>query len=478
MRYDLGGWDVVVVAGWSRLDSREQDDQEGAPWDLNRTTEDEVSRQTTFEIRVNSPTLGVRDFLGQRLGSIDFTSGFFFQRRVQDPTVVTGNLDENLLLLVQALNMLPDASNDVPRPPSKVETLTTRFEQTADEFSGYGEMSWSLSERWTFISGMRLDYTTKEATWNQYLTPQAVLLRVIADEFTDERSNEEFDYAPKVGVTFDWTDDLNLYATWSKGFQAGGFNTFSTVADPANRIIKPARVRSWEAGTKSRLLDGRAELNVGLFWMTMEDFQLFTLSPTPTSNFPVPRVVNVGRLRARGVEADSAWLPTEWLTVRGALGFNDAEYLSFPLGTCFSDHQGPGGFCELAGRPLEQAPHWDVSLTPSVRVPLATIPGLGAMLPAGLETIDLEQALSVQYTDNRYLNDSDDPRTRQPSYFFLSGSVGFANASQGWSLQFRVENMTDVRTANIAVEGTPASGIAWKSSMPPRVMYGRIRWDF
>jgi len=214
----------------------------------------------------------------------------------------------------------------------------------------------------------------------------------------------------------------------------------------------------------------------------MKDFQLFTIGTPPGAMLPVTQVLNVGKLRARGVEADSTWLPTDWLTLRGALGFNDATYLEFPIGNCMQDRQNTDGDsdsrCDLKGRPLEQAPHWDASVTPSIRLPLASIRGFGAILPSFLRDVDLMQALSVQWTDNRYLNDTDDPRTRQPSYFFLDGSVGFASTSQGWSLFFRVDNLTDVRVANTAYEAYPMGGGVFRAPLPPRLMYGGFRWQF
>ncbi|MGH2830200.1 MAG: TonB-dependent receptor, partial [Candidatus Binatia bacterium] len=312
--------------------------------------------------------------------------------------------------------------------------------------------------------------------------PPLLSLLGITDEYTDAQSNGELHLAPKGGLKFDWTEDTNFYATFAQGYQAGGFNNFSNSSDPITRVVDPALVDSWEAGTKMRLLGGIADLNLGLFWMTMEDFQLFTVAALPGEQLPVARVINVGELRARGFEMDSTWLPTDWLTVRGALGFNDTKYLEFPFGTCIGDTPNTDGDedarCDLAGQPLEQAPKWESSVTPSVHFPLTSIPGLGPMLPAFLKDVELTNALNVQYTDVRFLNDSNDPRTRQPSFFLLDASVGFGNPTQGWSLQFRAENLTDESYHNTAFEGVPAGGVIFKSPSPPRLVYGGFRWEF
>ena len=86
--------------------------------------------------------------------------------------------------------------------------------------------------------------------------------------------------------------------------------------------------------------------------------------------------------------------------------------------------------------------------------------------------------MSVQYTDVRFLNDTNDPRTRQPSHFLLDGSVGFANTEQGWSVHVRVENLTDEQVANVAYEALPAGGMIFKAPSPPRLVFGGFRWEF
>jgi outer membrane receptor protein involved in Fe transport len=488
-RYDLGGWGLNLAGGWSGLRSASSNDADGGPWPSTKVFVDETGDQTTGELRVTSPDLsgflGIGNLFGWPLGSSDFTSGFFYQRRTQSPTDAITTLDANLVLLLEAIDM--GAPVPPARPPSKFEFFTTDFDQTANELAGYGQMNWRFLDRWTLIGGMRVSHTAKEASWVQKVasedgSPSLLSLLGVVDSYVDAQSNGELHFAPKGGLKFDWSENLNFYGIWAEGYQAGGFNNFSNSSQPRTRVVDPAFVDSWEAGSKTKLLDGTAELNLSLFWMTMKDFQLFTVAALPGEQLPVSRVINVGRLRARGFEVDSTWLPTDWLTIRGALGFNDTKYLEFPFGTCIGDRPNTDGDgdprCDLAGRPLEQAPKWDTSFTTVVRIPLTSIPGLGPILPAFVKDVDLTNGLSVQYTDNRYLNDSDDPRTRQPSFFLLDGSIGFGSESRGWSLQLRVENLTDETYHNTSFEGVPANGVIWKGQSPPRHVFGGLRWEF
>ena len=478
--YDLGRWGLNLVAGWAELKSRTLDDADSTPTNLvDGTFTDETDRQTTFELRVDSPDLqgffGLGKLFGLPLGSTNFTSGFFFQQRTQHTNLIQPE-DGVLLLLAEALNQLPPDQPvpfaTKPPPDPEREFIENHFEQTANEFAGFGQMNWHFLDRWTLLYGMRLDDISKDVSAVQVV--HGTIISAVEASFNNPNlKDSEFHFSPKVGMKYDPTETIDFYWNWSTNFQAGGFNNFSTSADPQRLVIKPANVTDYEVGTKLRLLDGAAELNLGGFWMTLNNFQVFTLLPQP-NGIPAASVINVGELRARGVESDLTWLPTEWLTLRGSLGFNDTEYLIPPPGVCLADVTN----CNLKGKPFEQAPTWDVSVTPSVRVPLTWIPGLGAMLPALLREVALTSALTGQWTDHQFLDISDDARTRQPSFFRVDGSVGFANASQGWSLGFRVENLTDERTANTAFAIPAFNGGVFKAPEAPRIMAAAIRWEF
>ncbi|MGH7820509.1 MAG: TonB-dependent receptor domain-containing protein, partial [Candidatus Binatia bacterium] len=168
-RYDLGGWGLNLVGGYSRLGSIANDDADSAPWPSTETSVDEVGDQTTAELRVSSPDLpgffGIRNLFGRTLGSTDFTSGLFYQRRTQSPTHTVSTLDVNLVLLLSAMTMGFPAPPE--RPPSKIESFTNDFDLTANEVAGYGQMNWRFLDRWTLIGGLRVSHTAKEADWVQ-----------------------------------------------------------------------------------------------------------------------------------------------------------------------------------------------------------------------------------------------------------------------------------------------------------------------
>ena len=99
-------------------------------------------------------------------------------------------------------------------------------------------------------------------------------------------------------------------------------------------------------------------------------------------------------------------------------------------------------------------------------------------LPAFASKIDLLGSLTTQYRDVQFLDEDDDPRTRQPSFFRLNGMLGFGNTDQGWSAGVSVENVTDVATSARIRELTFGPGKFVQTLDPPRLVFGWARYSF
>lgn len=140
-------------------------------------------------------------------------------------------------------------------------------------------------------------------------------------------------FAPRLIASYGVSDDVILNAQVSKGFRLGGIN------DPLNEPActpedlatfsgfdswKHETAWNYELGMKSKLLDGRASLDVSAYTMDIDDLQLIVTAGSCSSRL----VFNVPDARSRGLEAELSVTPDEHLDFAVSASFNDAELRS------------------------------------------------------------------------------------------------------------------------------------------------------
>ncbi|MFS0736736.1 TonB-dependent receptor [Sphingomonas sp. 1P06PA] len=139
-------------------------------------------------------------------------------------------------------------------------------------------------------------------------------------------------FTPKVTIDYRPTDELMVYATWSRGYRSGGFNgrgqTFNTATIPYN----PETVDSYEVGVKSEFLDRRVSLNLAGFYTDYKDIQQSTTVPLAVAPFNETLVTNAAGAKIKGLEADLTVRATSNLTIRGAAGYTDSKFQDFIIG--------------------------------------------------------------------------------------------------------------------------------------------------
>lgn len=135
-------------------------------------------------------------------------------------------------------------------------------------------------------------------------------------------------FSPKVGIKYEWNDDLMTFATWSRGFRSGGFNgraTSPTTIGP----FDPERADNFEVGVKSEWFDNRLQLNLNGFWTITHDLQQGFIRPSQGAGGQETVVANIGSVTNRGVELEWSTIPVEGLNIFGSVGFLDTNQKGF-----------------------------------------------------------------------------------------------------------------------------------------------------
>jgi iron complex outermembrane receptor protein len=206
-----------------------------------------------------------------------------------------------------------------------------------DSYAVYAEGTWKFTDRLSATAGLRYTEDEKDYTIVCADGPGGTSTCIPTTTGNTVRLDETYDeWTPKFGVDYQFNDAWMGYATVSKGFQAGGFQTlcFGNL-QCADDDYDPQKVWSYEAGTKADLLDDTVRLNAAVFYAAYEDIQQTVLTPVldgtgqPIPGFFTFPTDNVDDVDVWGIELETYWTPTEGLNVFGSLGYMDADDVSF-----------------------------------------------------------------------------------------------------------------------------------------------------
>jgi len=189
----------------------------------------------------------------------------------------------------------------------------SKNDQITEQYAAFGELGFSLTDRWTFTAGLR---------WFDHTRTREYFIQQPNGHFTAELAkaeNSTSDITKKLSLQYQIGDSAMVYALYSDGFRAGGRNVVrpGTVL-PAD--YDPDFLDNYELGLKSRWLGGQIAFNLTAFRMEWDDYQVEVTDPGPLF---VVVVTNVGDAEIDGVSAEfSARL---WESLE--LGFN-AQFLN------------------------------------------------------------------------------------------------------------------------------------------------------
>lgn len=194
----------------------------------------------------------------------------------------------------------------------------------------FGEISWRFREDWSVTAGARYTRDKRDFRRTEVLSigiPDPTLRCPAGtpppvDGTTCQIDKRFSETTPRIILSYDLSEDVMLYAGWSKGYSSGGFNQ-----DVAMRPFDPEISSNWEGGVKSLLFDRRLLLNLTAFHNTYENQQI-TVGRIVNSQ-PTADLINAQEATLYGLEGEfRAELP-DGFYVLGSFGILDGEYEEF-----------------------------------------------------------------------------------------------------------------------------------------------------
>jgi iron complex outermembrane recepter protein len=274
------------------------------------------------------------------------------------------------------------------------------------DFSGlYAFAEWNPRPAWRFELGGRLNRTDESR--------QASTLDFESQDLTSGESQREV-YRAGATVAASWTpwragpNDFRVYADYRNTYKPAAID-FGLDTDSG--ILKPETSDSYEVGAKSRVADGKVEIEVESFLL---NFRNLVVSQTIND---LPALVNAGRERFKGLEASLSVRLSHHTRVQLAYSYHDARFRDFVSDfgdgpTQVAGNRLPASAHSMAGAALTHAPHQ----------------GLNAHV-------------RVQWVGGRFLDEVNEAPV--PGYATISAGIGY-RASK-WEIRVDGRNLNDQR---------------------------------
>ena len=389
---------------------------------LDGTNQTEKYEQTSQEIRYTSP--GGED--------LDYIVGAYFQSADVDVTDYVP-LGSFLALAGPPVSMLVGTNWD------------RLYKQSSEMYSVFGQADINLEGNWRLTVGARYSNEDKDGSRNLTLdgtgtalagSPMlnvlwAAVLNVGPHNIASSRSESSFD--PMVRLSYDLSDNAQMYVSYTEGSKAGGFDIRGN-SIPGTPLVSSAG--GWEFEEENatniewgyKMKSDRASFDFTYFSTEYEDLQ--------TSVFDGVLGFKVGNAAAAeldGFEMQGRYLIAEGLEFYGSLASLNYEFTDWKNSQCaYGEVATNGIYCDRSGASVILAPED----TANAGFAYETVLSNNWVLDANL---------NVDYSSEYFITTNLDKNIKENGYSKVGLVLGLESSDGKWRLSLIGDNLTDER---------------------------------
>jgi iron complex outermembrane receptor protein len=363
LTWNFGGVTLTSITDYQHMHKRYGEDSDGSPILLVYYDTWQQYRQFSQEMRLNG-----------QVDRLRWIAGLYYL------DILTQDQVQNTLGAI------------LGGPVGTIYDIKTR------SWAGFAQGEWQISDHWTAILGGRV--TEDERTDNYLLyapTPQTVVTTFNTALYPDLAHRTWVLPSGKAEIDYKIDRDDMLYASINRGVKGGGFSQPAAVPPTSPNLLGfgPEKLTSYEVGSKSTFLEGRARFNADIFYYDYKDYQAYE-----QIGF-IQSIVNL-RSRIKGAEAELAVVPAKGLELQlGVAG----------LSTVIKNVTLPAG--QVADRVMPQAPKWSVNA--QARYQWSALDSTWS--------IEADAKADTPY----YFSSFNSPADREPGHTVANARVGYTN---------------------------------------------------
>lgn len=318
-----------------------------------------------------------------------------------------------------------------------VTNITREQEGNVRSLAAFGEATFEVTDGLSLVAGGRYTSDRKKIDYHAFSTTDAGAIPGFGfpGEVFASGGKTWNAFTPRVTVKYRPMQNVNLYATWAKGFKSGGFvdNAYRNPTIP----LEPEKAQNYEIGAKTRLFDNMLDFNVALFKQKTKNLQNFSGAGGIAHTYN-------GTLKMKGVEVESVLRPVDGLRLTG-----NWTHL---VGT-YSDLRDPLVNLDYSGNPAKFAPR--DSFTVGASYDLAMANGAKIMPQADFNysaRISTDDANTLRLYDNLYNDTKGRTLNARLNYESTDGRWTFGIWGKNLTNNYQIVNADDI-TAFLAVPG-------------------------
>ncbi len=407
LTWDLGDMQLVSVSGYDHADRDDREDTDAGPNDVITATY--RAKQSVFseELRLQSSDADAKAF---------WVAGLYYSH---DDLDTNSYLD--VLRVFRPLFETPDNPNGFA-PEFSVGVFGYPYTQKSKSWAAFGQVDYDFTEQLTGTVGLRYSRDSKD--FNYASTAEFDEITI----FTLDESKDFSSVSGKLGLQYRFSDDANVYGSYSRGYKSGGFFGGQTVEPADLTPYDDEKVDAFEVGAKLQSPQRRMRAGLSAFYYDYQDLQVYTL--ILRGAITVQNFTNASNARIYGAEGEFAFTPVEHFDVSLSGAWLDATY---------QDFRSAGQ--DYSGNRLPNSPRTSVAASLRYELPM-----LGGSL--ALQT-DATYRAKVFYDTRNVERLSDPDRT------FVNARVGWSTADEHLEFGIWGRNLFDETNISdiIPIEG-------------------------
>ncbi|MDB5577839.1 MAG: TonB-dependent receptor [Bradyrhizobium sp.] len=335
---NVGFATLTAISAFRKLDVRDGRDLDGSSLDTLSQIGIEHSKQFTQEVRLTSDRNGALSFGG----ALDWiVGGFYYNDKSDRRDIFNVGLDSAV------------------RAGTGVAAVDTVFaDYKIESFAVFAQATLHIGKSLDLTVGGRYTKDTKSIVFTDTTTDA---LPIIAAGFTTTQRAQYTSFDPRVVLTYRFSPDVNIYASYSTGFKSGGFQYAPFNVAAANTLFAPEDIKTYEIGFKSEFLNHHFRFNVAAFHYDYKNLQVSRIIDTASG--PQTLITNAAASKINGVEVEAMLRPSSNFDVSITYGYLDATYSNYVFNL--------GQNLTFDGTTLVRAPKHSVNVGGEWRIPVA-----------------------------------------------------------------------------------------------------------